>query len=96
MKHHNWLVLYDICDAQRLHAVNKAVSSYGMRVQRSVFESSADAQTIEWLRQRLLTIIDETVDFVVILPLCENDWQKVERYGNVETGQFVTGLFEIL
>ncbi|GHV18364.1 hypothetical protein AGMMS49938_19250 [Fibrobacterales bacterium] len=35
-------------------------------------------------------------DFVAIIPLCENDFQKTERYGSKFVTDVVNGKFEIL
>jgi len=35
---HRWIVIYDILDKKRLTKVAKLMESFGMRIQRSVFE----------------------------------------------------------
>ena len=78
MKH--WLVIYDIRDSKRLRKVAKCMESYGMRVQKSVFEIEAKEVTIEELRTRVNNIID-IEDFVVYFDVCEKDWQKMIKCG---------------
>jgi CRISPR-associated protein Cas2 len=95
MKHQHWLVLYDICDPKRLREIEKIVAAYGERVQRSVFESDCNDILIDNLEKRLHSKI-EGDDFVAIVPLCETDWQKIERYGIVQESNFVQGAFAIL
>lgn len=80
MKNKRWLIVYDIRDVRRLAKVEKCVSSYGWRVQKSVFEADADESVILSLKARLLDII-EPVDFVLFLPVCERDWQKRSPHG---------------
>jgi CRISPR-associated protein Cas2 len=105
MKQRHWLIAYDICDPKRLRHVEKIVSRYGIRVQRSVFESDVDEALIERLRQRLAGIIAVAApssgdvspgDRVVIFPLCERDWQKVERYGVVMAHPYISGSCVVL
>lgn len=79
MKH--WLIIYDIRDPKRLVKVEKCVSSYGLRVQKSVFKSDAPDWAINNMKQELKKIIDCTKDFVLIFSVCEKDWQKQESYG---------------
>ena len=63
----NWLILYDIRDARRLQQVEKIVSSYAWRVQKSVFESDAPEATIEKMKRRLNYTVDEKEDFISVL-----------------------------
>lgn len=77
----NWLILYDIRDAKRLRHVEMIVSSYGWRVQKSVFESNAPESSIEIMKDRLNYAIDEKEDFILIFNTCDRDWGKIEKYG---------------
>jgi len=96
MKHQHWLVLYDIREPRRLSRVEKAVSAYCVRVQKSVFEYRGEEVYVrDLLRKRVESLLGEG-DFVAIVPLCERDWQKVEQYGKIVPSQYVTGPFEIL
>ena len=81
MKH--WLVIYDICDAKRLRRVAKILESYGVRVQKSVFELEASAGVVADLRRRIVEIIEDD-DFVVYFDLCQKCWQKKLTYGPAE------------
>jgi len=95
MKHSHWLVLYDICDPKRLRQVEKLVSQYGTRIQKSVFEFAGGDDSIDALQRRLKLIIKED-DFVAIVPLCETDWQKIEKYGMICQNEFIKGDYAIL
>ena len=96
MKHSQWLILYDICDPKRLQTVGKIVSRYGERIQQSVFEANANDKVINALQQKLEKVADKN-DFIVIIPLCERDWQKAEKYGVLTSSSRHTGLnYEIL
>ncbi len=80
MRMKRWLIIYDIRDPKRLRRVAKTVENYGIRVQKSVFETIADERTIEILRKQLTEIIEEE-DFVVYFDICDTDWQKKRKYG---------------
>jgi CRISPR-associated protein Cas2 len=95
MKHHHWLILYDICDPKRLRRIEKLVSCYGIRVQKSVFEADNNEALTFSLEKRIKEIIEDE-DFVAIVPLCEKDWQKIERYGVMADNRYITGSYAIL
>jgi CRISPR-associated protein Cas2 len=95
MKHQRWLILYDIREPTRLRRVEKVVSVYGERVQRSVFEAAVPESLIAIMEGKLKELIEKE-DYVVVFPLCERDWQKAEKYGKRADSQFVTGQYEIL
>ncbi len=78
MKH--WLVIYDIRDPKRLSRVAKVMVSFGVRVQKSVFEVEANDKVVEYLREKIKEII-EPEDFVVYFDICVKDWQKKMKYG---------------
>lgn len=78
MKH--WLIIYDIREPKRLRKVAKVMESYGIRVQKSVFEMIANRSVVDKLRQKIRQIIMEE-DFVVYFDICEKDWQKQMKYG---------------
>jgi len=95
MKHSQWLILYDICDSKRLQSVGKIVARYGERIQQSVFEANANDIVINALQQRLEEVVDKK-DFIVIIPLCEKDWQKAKKYGIMASGNSTSLNYEIL
>ena len=64
-------------------------------LQKSVFEVNANDIVIKALQQRLEEVADKN-DFILIIPLCERDWQKAEKYG-ITASDSHTGLnYEIL
>lgn len=77
---YRWIVLYDIFDIVRLRRVAKIMESYGVRVQRSVFEVKGTRRLIDVIRNRIDQVIEDP-DSMVYIPLCEKDWEKVRRYG---------------
>jgi CRISPR-associated protein Cas2 len=78
MKH--WLVIYDIRDSKRLAKISKKLSSYGTRVQKSVFEIEAPDTVINKLRFNIRKIM-HSEDSVVYFDICEKDWQKRIKIG---------------
>ena len=95
MKHAHWLLIYDISEPGRLRNVEKIASRYGVRVQRSVFESDANESMINNLQRRIESIIERNDSFIII-PLCERDWQKAEKYGTLNLNDFITNDYEII
>jgi CRISPR-associated endonuclease Cas2 len=90
MKHQYWLVLYDIRDPHRLRKVEKIVSAYCRRIQKSVFEyHGGEYYVLDVLKSRLDAIIDETADCVIIFPICKRDWEKSEKYGVAIPDHFI-------
>lgn len=77
---HRWIAIYDIMDPTRLRAVAKLMESFGMRIQRSVFEIRGTNQLIDTIRHRLDMILED-VDSVVFIPLCVDDYEKTIRLG---------------
>ncbi|MEM5947017.1 CRISPR-associated endonuclease Cas2 [Spirochaetia bacterium 38H-sp] len=77
---HRWILIYDIKDAKRLRKVAKLSESYGLRVQKSVFELYADRKTIEHIEKSIKHILEDE-DSLAIIPLCIKDWEKTVRYG---------------
>lgn len=75
-----WLIAYDIRDGKRLNRVAKTVSSYGWRMQKSIFETHADKLTILQMQSRLKQIIKDE-DSILIIPVCEDDRIKRKIYG---------------
>lgn len=84
-KSEKWIVLYDIRDSKRLRKVAKIMESYGVRVQKSVFELLAPIDIIQRLRYRIQKVI-QLEDYVLYINLCEEDWQKQIKYGSKATG----------
>ncbi|OIR18595.1 CRISPR-associated endoribonuclease Cas2 [mine drainage metagenome] len=81
------VITYDVstrderAGARRLRRVAKACTSYGVRVQKSVFEMQLGQK--EWvdLKQRLLAEIDETQDSLRIYFIDQEATKKIEHHG---------------
>ncbi|MCM1322146.1 MAG: CRISPR-associated endonuclease Cas2 [Bacteroides sp.] len=81
MAEKHWLIVYDIRDVKRLAKISKCVESYGRRVQKSVFETTASDETIGHLRLRLEKLMDIEKDFILFFEICERDFQKRQIFG---------------
>lgn len=81
MKEKHFLIVYDIRNTKRLAKISKCVESFAVRVQKSVFETFADDQTINHLKYRLENLMNKEEDFVLFFELCERDFQKKESFG---------------
>lgn len=63
------LVCYDICDARRLRHVHATVRDFGEPLQYSVFSCTLTQQERAELERRLLEIIDQRCDQVLLVDL---------------------------
>ena len=77
---HRWIVIYDILDKKRLTKVAKLMESFGIRIQRSVFEMAGSGRLVELVTVRLESILED-VDSVIFIPLCVEDYGKTVRMG---------------
>lgn len=67
------MVCYDVADDKRRLQVSNELENFGQRVQYSVFECHlSDAQLAE-LQERLIALIDVSVDKLRFYPLCGKD-----------------------
>lgn len=77
-----FLFVYDIHDPKKLRDVVKRLNGINsMRIQKSVFEIEGSKKEIDSLILDVESIIDPATDRVAIIPLCDNDYNKVEFYG---------------
>lgn len=81
MQEKHFLIVYDIRNTKRLAKISKCVESFAVRVQKSVFETYADDETIGRLKWRLENLMDAEEDFVLFFELCERDFQKKMSFG---------------
>lgn len=84
------LITYDVstqdgAGKRRLRKVAKECVNYGQRVQNSVFECILDASQALLLKDKLLSIIDESQDSLRFYNLGNNYETKVEHYGTKES-----------
>ncbi len=81
------LITYDVCTrderagARRLRRVAKACTSYGVRVQKSVFEMQLGQKEWVELKARLLKEIDAAQDSLRVYHIEQNGKDRIEHYG---------------
>jgi CRISPR-associated protein Cas2 len=64
-----FLVCYDIANPRRLRRVEKTVSSFGSRLQYSVFECPLDEMRFQQLREQLTREINSEHDQILFITL---------------------------
>ncbi len=80
-----WLIIYDIRDNRRLTKVAKIMESYGVRVQKSVFEAEGTVTSISRAKSEVKRVLKEEDSFIVI-QLCPKCWQKRRQIGKKTNG----------
>jgi CRISPR-associated protein Cas2 len=77
-------VCYDITDDKIRSRAVKILEDYGERVQYSVFEFNLNPAKILEMKHKLLKkkLIDRKWVSFTIYPLCENCYNKTERFGD--------------
>ncbi len=76
------IVTYDIADPRRrLNKVAKVLKDYGMLVQKSIFEVTANGMIFEEMRSRIEKEIVVAEDGVKCFPVCEKCAGTVEIIG---------------
>lgn len=93
------LITYDVdtttkSGAKRLRQVAKACIDYGQRVQNSVFECEVTEAQYCVLKERIISVIDKTVDSIRFYTLNKNDNKRVEVIG-IETAYKINDAFII-
>ena len=76
-----FLVAYDIASPNRLRKVAKICESYGIRVEKSVFECDLPPEQFENLWCALIDIVVEDEDAVVAYSLCQRCVRRTESIG---------------
>ncbi|MFO1451185.1 MAG: CRISPR-associated endonuclease Cas2 [Opitutaceae bacterium] len=83
------VITYDVCTreervgARRLRRVAKACTSYGIRVQKSVFEMQLGQKEWVELKARLLSEIDPSQDSLRVYFIDQSAKDRIEHYGAV-------------
>jgi len=76
------VISYDIQDDKRRTKIHKALKSYGLWVQYSVFECELEKKDYLRLRDRLDRLIDkEAGDSIRFYFLCQGCMAQIERIG---------------
>ncbi len=77
-----FLVCFDIVDDRKRRRAVKVLKSYGVRVQKSVFECPGlTAERFAQMKSRLEDVIDHTEDTFRYYPLCRDCVERVEFSG---------------
>lgn len=71
------LVCYDISDDRRRYRVDKVLSGYGVRVQKSVFECYLGQVERRELEQELRQLIVDEEDSIRLYSLCGKDKKRI-------------------
>jgi CRISPR-associated protein Cas2 len=74
-------VAYDVVDDRKRARLSKALSEYGRRVQKSVFECEVDEGQYLRMRERVEKEIDPEEDSVRYYPLCARCLGNIQVYG---------------
>ena len=90
-----WLIIYDIRNERRLRRIAKIMERYGVRVQKSVFETYSDEKTINRMRREAGFVLEKD-DSLIAIPLCAKCWQKRMQYGVKTEGIGQYRKYEIL
>jgi CRISPR-associated endonuclease Cas2 len=78
-----YLLLYDISSNKTNYRLNKALDQYNKeRIQKSLFELILEESEYKRIIHEISEIIDWETDKVLLIPLCEEDWGKAQRYGS--------------
>jgi CRISPR-associated protein Cas2 len=80
-----YLISYDITEPKRLNRVAKLLSSYGDRLQKSVFQARLTEKQIGDVWKLLKAEIDEETDRVMVIPLCSRCLNQIQFCGEVPT-----------
>ena len=67
------MVCYDVTDDKRRGQVANELENFGQRVQYSVFECHLSDAQFAQLQERLMALMDESVDKLRFYPLCGKD-----------------------
>ncbi len=73
-----WLAVYDIANPRRLRRVAKVMETYGVRVQKSVFECNLSRSALGLMKELIMKELCEEEDTVRIYPLL-NDGRMKQR-----------------
>lgn len=76
-----YLVCYDIVSDRRRNKVAKLLESYGLRVQKSVFECILDEQQYKTLSKYLTRLVNKREDQVRFYPMSAHTRCKIAVLG---------------
>jgi CRISPR-associated endonuclease Cas2 len=79
----NYLIIYDIKNKDtKYNKIYKQLNKcYSKRVQKSVFLVQEEKKVIFKLIRQITKIIDIENDKLLVIPLCQEDWDGVTMFG---------------
>lgn len=80
----DYVISYDITDDRRRQRMANALLDYGRRIQESVFWAELDDRLRARLCKRILGILNEMEDNVVLIPVCAGCRKGVVELGRAE------------
>lgn len=89
-----YLVCYDIVSDTRRNKVSKLLESYGLRVQKSVFECVLDEQQYKSISKLLMRLVNKREDQVRFYPMSAHNRCKIAVVGtqpefNIDDAAFI-------
>lgn len=73
-----WVIAYDVTSNRNRTRVSKRLTTYGLRLQKSVFLVEASRRQVRELVEELSEVVDRETDSVCAWPLSEN-WQAQQQ-----------------
>ena len=89
-----YLVCYDIVSDTRRNKVSKLLESYGLRVEKSVFECVLDEEQYKKISKLLMRLVNKREDQVRFYPMSAHNRCKVAVVGtqpefNIDDAAFI-------
>ena len=73
---------YDIANNKRRNQISKELEKFGIRVQKSIFQSDIPAEKAKEIKTMLLEMYAEKEDNILFFPLCNACNDKAILLGN--------------
>lgn len=80
----DYLVCYDIADDRRRQRMATVLLDFGRRVQESVFWAELDDGLLDRLLERVRTVMEETEDSTLLVPVCAGCRKNVIELGKAD------------
>ena len=77
------IVAYDICDNRRLKRIAKCCESFGIRIEKSVFESHLGNERFMEFWEKLCGIADLDEDSLIAVPVCASCETGIKTAGRL-------------
>lgn len=80
-----YFISYDISSASTRTTVYKILCNYGTRIQRSSFECAIDYETMHNIIKKIVTMLDDSTDSLIVFYICKKCHKKTIYAGNYST-----------